>query len=99
MMAPMAPIDAIEQKQREFAEQAEQDERNRKKNVSRLVEMFLSLGDSCRILASSRHDASLAEAKHLAAARWEKLVSMEAQAVRDGQTLAERPRRRAGRTG
>jgi hypothetical protein len=34
--------------------------------------MFLSLGPDCLKLAGSRHDAELAEAKGLAAARWER---------------------------
>jgi hypothetical protein len=93
VMAP-TPLGLDERQEREYAEQVEQDERARKANVLRLEQMFLSLGDSCRILASSRHDASLAEAKHLAAGRWERLVSMEAQALRDRQTLGERPRKR-----
>jgi hypothetical protein len=46
------------------------------------------------IADGSRHDPALTEAKGLAAARWNRLLNMEAQVRRDEQILAVRPKKR-----
>jgi hypothetical protein len=94
------PIDLIAGRQREIAEQTAADERAYRQNVGRFVEMFLSLGPDCiRIADGTRHDAELAEAKGLAAWRWNQLLGMEQQIVREEQQLAARPKTRPAQPG
>ena len=70
------------QKQQEEFEQAHQ------RNVTTFTRMFLSLGADCTKIAGTAHDAELAEAKGIAASRWEQLLGMEAQIPREEANLA-----------
>jgi hypothetical protein len=63
--------------------------------VALFERMFLALGaDVIKIAEGTRHDAELAEARGLAAHRWNQLLSMEAQVEREEQQLVERPKQR-----
>lgn len=86
--------DIVERDRRAAAEQAVRDQQAHKTNVELFTKMFLSLGADCIKVATSRHDAELAEAKALAAYRWEQLLGMEQQIQRDAAALQSRPRHR-----
>jgi hypothetical protein len=63
--------------------------------VALFERMFLALGaDVIKIAEGTRHDAELAEARGLAAHRWNQLLSMEAQVEREEQQLVARPKQR-----
>jgi hypothetical protein len=89
-----APIDTLARRQQEIAEQAAAGERARVANVNRFVEMYLTLGPDATKLDGSGHDAELAEAKAIAAARWFNLFGAEAQIQREEAALASRPKKR-----
>jgi hypothetical protein len=91
-----APVDLLELKRQEAAEQAAANERARKQNVELFTRMWLSLGPDCIKVAGTRHDAELAEAKGLAASRWNQLLGMEQQVERDADALGARPKKRPG---
>ena len=59
-----------------------------RRNVEVFTTMFLSLRAGCIEIAGSAHDKELAEAKGLAAYRWDQLLAFEAQIPRDEATLA-----------
>jgi hypothetical protein len=83
----------MEDQQREF-------ERARQRNVELFTAMFLSLGPDCiKIANGTRHDGELAEARGLAAWRWNQLLGMEQQIVREEQRLASRPKTRPAQPG
>jgi hypothetical protein len=46
------------------------------------------------MLEGSRHDAELAEARGLAMSRWNQLINIEQQVIREEQALAARPKKR-----
>jgi hypothetical protein len=95
-----APIDLFARQQQQMQEQAAANERAYRDNVSRLTEMFLSFGLSViQVAESSRHDAALAEARGLAGHRWNQVLSMEQQIVREEQQLAARPKKRPSEVG
>jgi hypothetical protein len=82
-------------RQREMAEQAATNERAYRSNVEIFTRMWLTLGsDVIKVADGSRHDQALAEAKSLAASRWNQLLSIEQQIVREEQLLAARPKTR-----
>lgn len=72
----------------EAAKQQEEFEQARQRNVTTFTRMFLSLGADCTKIAGTAHDRELAEAKGIAASRWEQLLGMEAQIPREEATLA-----------
>ena len=87
--------DRLQRDRQAAQEAAVRNEEARKANVELLTKMFLSLGADCiKVASSSRHDAELAEARGLAAHRWEQLLGMEQQIQRDAAALAARPRKR-----
>jgi hypothetical protein len=86
--------DAYAARQQQMQEQAAAGERAYRSNVNRFVGMFLSLGPDATKLDGNRHDAELAEAKALAAARWFRLLGAEAQVQREEAVLASRPKNR-----
>jgi hypothetical protein len=89
------PADLVERHQREMQEQAAAGERAYRSNVEIFIRMFLGLGpDVIKIAEGTRHDAALAEAKSLAASRWNQLLNIEQQIVREEQTLATRGKKR-----
>jgi hypothetical protein len=91
----MVTQDALIARQQEMAERAVADEAARRANVETFTKMFLSLGPDCiKIAEGTRFNEQLAEAKSSAAARWSRLVGMEAQAEREAATLASRPKKR-----
>jgi protein-disulfide isomerase-like protein with CxxC motif len=65
-----------------------------RKDVRVFAEMFLALGSDCIKIAGTAHDAELAEAKGLAAARWNQLLELEAQIPREEARLATMERGR-----
>jgi hypothetical protein len=69
----LATQDVFDQRQREVAEQQAANDRGRRQNVEMFTTMFLGLGADVIKLAGSRHDEELAEAKALAASRWDRL--------------------------
>jgi hypothetical protein len=94
------PLDLIARHQQEMAEQVAADERAYRSNVTRFVEMFLSLGaDVVKIAEGTRFDGQLTEAKGQAAWRWNQLIGMEQQIVREEQQLALRPKKRPAQPG
>jgi hypothetical protein len=88
------PIDLVERQRQQMAEQAAAAEAAHKANVNRFVELWLTLGPDVLKLEATRHDAELAEAKGLAATRWNGLLGMEGQIQREEATLAIRPKKR-----
>ncbi len=81
-------------------EAAVRNEEAHKANVKLFAEMFLSLGADCiKVAGSSRHDAELAEARGLAAYRWEQLLGMEQQIQREATALESRPKKRPAQSG
>jgi hypothetical protein len=90
----MMTRDAFAARQQEIAEQVAAGERAHRKNVELFQQMWLSLGSDVTKLEGTRHDAELAEAKGIAAARWNQLLGLEAQIVREEQQLALRPKNR-----
>jgi hypothetical protein len=87
---------------RDFAEAARVEAamaEGRAQNVRLFTKMWLSLGADVRNLTGNRHDQELLEARHLAARRWEQLLSMEQQIVREEQQLAARPKTRPATPG
>jgi hypothetical protein len=81
-------------------EQAAAAEAARKANVNRFVELWLTLGvDLLKVAGSNRHTAELQEAQGIAAARWNQLIGMEAQAEREAAALARRPKKRPAQPG
>jgi hypothetical protein len=95
----MTMQDILERERERRAEQAAAAEAARKANVNRFVELWLTLGADVMKLDGTRHDAELAEAKGLAAARWNQLVGMESQIQREEATLASRPKNRPTQSG
>jgi hypothetical protein len=93
------PIDVLARRQQEMAEQTAAAEAAHKANVNRFVELWLTLGADVMKLDGTRHDAELAEAKGLAAARWNGLVGMESQIQREEAALAIRPKNRPTQPG
>jgi hypothetical protein len=91
--------DAFVARQRQMQEQAAAGERASRSNVEIFTKLFLGLGADAMKLAGTRHDAELAEARGLAAARWNQLLSMEAQVIHDEQQLAARPKKRPAQPG
>jgi hypothetical protein len=59
-------------------------------NVQRFVQMWLTLGQDCIPAAGSGHRPEIDEALGLATHRWGRLLDMEAQIIREEQTLAAR---------
>jgi hypothetical protein len=86
-------------RQRQAQEQAASAERGRKQNIELFTKMWLSLGADVLKLEGTRHDQELAEAKGLAAYRWNQLHQMEQQVVREEQLLATRPKTRPAQFG
>ena len=84
---------------RQQAEQAAAAEAARKANVETITRMWLSLGPDVLKLAGTMHDGEIAEAKGLAAARWNGLVGMESQIQREEAALAIRPKNRPTQPG
>jgi hypothetical protein len=56
--------------------------------VEKYTRMWLTLGADCIKAASSSHQQEVAEALGLASHRWNKLLAMEEQVVREEQDLA-----------
>jgi hypothetical protein len=82
-------------RQRAMAEEAAAGERAYRQNVEIFTRMWLTLGsDVIKVADGSRHDQALAEAKSLAASRWNQLLSIEQQIVREEQILATRGKKR-----
>lgn len=95
-----APTDLLAKHQQELAEQQRAGERAYRSNVSRFVEMFLSLGADCiKIAEGTRFDGQLTEAKGLAASRWSQLLGLEQQVIRKEGILAARPKTRPAQPG
>ena len=90
----MVTQDLAERQRQQMAEQAAAAEAAHKANVNRFVELWLTLGADILKLEGTRHDAELAEAKGLAATRWNVLLGMESQIQREEATLATRPKKR-----
>jgi hypothetical protein len=89
------PMDLLEKQQREWQEQAANAERGRLENIRVFTRLWLGLGpDIVKVADGSRHDSELAEAKGLAAHRWNVLLNQEQQVARDEQALATRPKQR-----
>jgi S-methylmethionine-dependent homocysteine/selenocysteine methylase len=78
----------MQTKWEEAAKQQQADEQARRRNVTTFTAMFLSLGADCIKIAGTAHDAELAEAKGIAASRWEQLLNLEAQIPREEANLA-----------
>lgn len=91
--------DIVERDRRAQAERAARNERARANNLKTFEAMWLTLGSDVLKLDGTRHDAELAEARGLAAYRWNQLLGMEAQAQREEQELASRPQKRPIQTG
>ena len=83
----------------EVAKQQQELEQARQRNVTTFVSMFLTLGSDCTRIAGTVHDAELAEAKGIAASRWEQLLGMEAQIPREEANLAVLERGRVADAG
>jgi hypothetical protein len=90
----MVPVDLVEQQRQQLAEQAAANERARTENIRVFQAMWLTLGADVLKLVGTAHDAELAEAKGLAAHRWNVLLNQEAHVMRDEQALAESPKKR-----
>jgi hypothetical protein len=60
----------------------------RQRNVTRFVEMWLSLGRDVLAAGGNQHSAEIAEALGLAAAKWAQLLDLEAQLPREQARLA-----------
>lgn len=88
------PTELAARYQQEMAEQAAAGERARKQNVEVFARMWLTLGSDVLKLDGNRHDAALAEARGLAVFRWNQLINMEQQVIREEQKLATRPKTR-----
>jgi hypothetical protein len=86
-------------RQRQMAEQARAAEEGRRTNVALFERMWLSLGGDVLKLDGTRHDAELAEARGLAMSRWNQLLSLEQQVVREEALLAARPNTRPAQKG
>jgi len=71
----------------------------RQGNVALFETMFLNLGFDCLKLATTGHDAELAEAKGLAAHRWGRMLDLEAQVQREEAALTSRPKNRPAQPG
>lgn len=93
------PQGVLEGMQRQIAEQTAAAEAAHKANVNRFVELWLTLGPDVMKLYGTRHDGELAEAKGLAAARWNGLVGMESQIQREEAALAIRPKNQPAQPG
>jgi hypothetical protein len=91
--------DAFAARQQEIAEQAAAGERAHRKTVELFLSMWLSLGSDVTKLDGTRHDAAIAEARGLAAWRWNQLLQMEQQALREEAALAARPKTRPTQPG
>jgi hypothetical protein len=91
--------DALAARQQEIAEQAAVGERAYRKNVELFLSMWLSLGSDVTKLDGTRHDAAIAEARGLAAWRWNQLLQMEQQALREEAAFAARPKTRPTQPG
>jgi hypothetical protein len=70
-----------------------------RRNVELFTQMFLGLGADCLKITGTAHDAELAEARGLAAWRWNQLLGMEEQIGREEQQLALRPKKRPTQPG
>jgi hypothetical protein len=78
-----------------MAEEAAAGERAYRQNVAVFERMWLTLGsDVIKVADGTRHDQALAEAKSLAASRWNQLLNIEQQIVREEQILAKRGKKR-----
>jgi hypothetical protein len=86
--------DLVERQRQAMAEQAAAAEAARKANVETFTKMWLTLGADVLKLAGTVHDGEIAQAKGVAAARWNQLIGMEQQAEREEATLASRPKKR-----
>jgi hypothetical protein len=96
----MRTPDLFERHQQELVEQQRAGERAYRSNVSRFVEMFLSLGPDCiKIAEGTRFDGQMTEAKGLAASRWSQLLGLEQQVIREEGILAARPKTRPAQPG
>jgi hypothetical protein len=93
------PIDLLAQRQQEMAEQAAASERARQQNLRVFEAMWLTLGRDVLLLDGNRHDAELAEARGLAVFRWNQLINIEQQVIREEQALAARPKKRPSAPG
>jgi hypothetical protein len=87
-------VGAYELHAQQMAEAAANAERGRKQNVELFTKMWLTLGPDVMRLDGAADDPELAEAKGLAAHRWNVLLNQEEQIVREEQALAVRPTRR-----
>jgi hypothetical protein len=92
-------VDAYELHAQQMSEAAANAERARKQNIETFQRMWLTLGPDVVKVAGTGHDPELAEAKSLAAHRWNVLLNQEAQIVRDEQALAGRPKKRPPQPG
>jgi len=96
----MRTPDLFERHQQELVEQQRAGERAYRSNVSRFVEMFLSLGPDCiKIAEGTGFDGQMTEAKGLAASRWSQLLGLEQQVIREEGILAARPKTRLAQPG
>jgi hypothetical protein len=92
--------DAFAAQQRQMEEQTRAAEEAYRKNVSRFVEMYLTLGpDVTKLATSTRFDGALREACGIAANKWSQLLDMEEQVVREEAALASRPKTRPTQPG
>ena len=92
-------VDAYELHAQQMSEAEANAERARKQNIETFQRMWLTLGPDVVKVAGTGHDPELAEAKSLAAHRWNVLLNQEAQIVRDEQALAGRPKKRPPQPG
>jgi hypothetical protein len=72
----------------EAAKQQQDFEQAHQRNVAAFTRMFLGLGPDCTKIAGTAHDAELAEAKGIAASRWEQLLNLDQQIPREEASLA-----------
>ena len=86
-------------RQRQMQEQARAAEEGRRKNVAILETMWLTLGPDVLKFDGTRHDTELNEARGLAMSRWNQLLSLEQQVVREEALLAARPTNRPAQKG
>jgi hypothetical protein len=93
------PVDLFARHQQEMAEQAAAAERGRKQNVELFTKMWLSLGADCIKATGSSHRPEIDEALGLASHRWNQLLAMEQQVVREEAALATRPKKRPAQPG
>jgi hypothetical protein len=97
--ATTTQLDAHEKRHQEMREEAARTAAARKQNIEVFTRMFLALGPDAMKIAGTAHDAELAEAKALAAHRWNVLIDQEAQIEREEQALAGRPKKRPPQPG